>query len=225
MNRLDAETLDAALHLLDRQVVDEDGLLVCNVDDLEISDPGDGSLAVTGLLVGGAALVPRFSGRAGRWLRSTWSRLGVEQEDRDVPRWIDLRTVGVLDSAVVLTAKREGLLGLQPPAGSGVTHRRIVDLLDLPVRSDDGTPLGVVLDVRLAPGSARYEVVELVVGRGRPGTLLGYDRGNLNGPWMVARIVKILHRHTGQLPWDRVVSVEWGEAVTVRGGLDPLQGS
>ena len=37
-NRLDAGWLDAALHLLDRQVVDAEGAMVCNVDDLELTE-------------------------------------------------------------------------------------------------------------------------------------------------------------------------------------------
>ena len=50
-DRLDAPWLDAALHLLDRQVVDRDDLMVCNVDDLEITEDESGTLAVTGILI------------------------------------------------------------------------------------------------------------------------------------------------------------------------------
>src|SRR4051794_41868177 len=53
-------SLDAVLHLLDRQVVDADDLMVCKVDDLELTVFDDGVLAITGLLAGSAAAVPRY---------------------------------------------------------------------------------------------------------------------------------------------------------------------
>ena len=46
-----AGSLDAVLHLLDRQVVDVDGRMVCKVDDLELTEFDDGVLGVTALLV------------------------------------------------------------------------------------------------------------------------------------------------------------------------------
>ena len=46
---------DAALHLLDRQLLDPDGELVGKVDDLELSEQ-DGDLVVSAILTGPAAL-------------------------------------------------------------------------------------------------------------------------------------------------------------------------
>ena len=43
MDRLSG-SLDAVLHLLDRQVIDADGLLVCKVDDVELTVFDDGVL-------------------------------------------------------------------------------------------------------------------------------------------------------------------------------------
>lgn len=224
INRLDSRTIDAALHLLDRQVLDVDGAMVCNVDDLELTDRGRGHLAVTGLLTGGAALVPRFSGRAGDWLRATWSRLGIEQAERNRPRWIGLDLIATLGSAVDLSAGRERLLRPQRDPDDGVVLRRMSDLLGLPVRTEAGADLGYVLDVRLAPGARQYDVRQLVVGRGRFGTLLGYDRGDLNGPWLVARAVRLLHRHTGQLSIDQVSHIDWdNEVVLTTASLAPLE--
>ena len=57
--------LDIGLHLLDRQVVDRDGRLVCNVDDLELTEV-DGVTRVTAILVGPGALGPRMGGLLGR---------------------------------------------------------------------------------------------------------------------------------------------------------------
>ena len=226
MNKLERDTIDAALHLLDRQVIDADGRMVCNVDDLEVTDDGTGSLAVTGLLTGGAALFPRFSGLAGAWLTRTWHRLGYEYAGRDVPRWLPLGLVSGLGSAIELRVGGEGLLDRQPPPAPGNVSRRISHLLGMTVRSRDGVELGRVLDVRLAPLAESYPVRQLVVGRGRPGSLLGYDRGTVSGPWMLDRLVSWLHRHTGELPWERVARVDWSSGeVQVDGGLDPLTGS
>src|SRR5215208_4341892 len=91
-SRLD-EPLDAVLHLLDRQVVDVEGAMVCKVDDLELTSWPDGTLAVTGLLQGVPALLPRMSGGSGEWLLERWRRFGVERERRTTPRWIDLAAV------------------------------------------------------------------------------------------------------------------------------------
>jgi hypothetical protein len=225
LNRLGAPWLDAALHLLDRQVVDVEGRMVCNVDDLEVTDAGDGQLSVTGLLVGPAALVPRLSGRLGGWLRRMWVLLGIQYAARDVPLHLGLDLVASIGSGVRLRVRRDGLLDRQPPAAPGTRHRRMGDLLGLDVVLD-GTPGGAVLDARLVPrhDAGQLAVTELIVGRGRPGSLLGYDRGDFNGPWLVSTIVRMLHRHTGRLPLDAVDDVDWEAGVVrARGPLRPLR--
>ena len=70
--------IDAVLHLLDRQVVDRDGLMVCKVDDVELTLTPDGRWEVTGLLAGPPAIVPRFGGRLGEGLEERWRRLGLQ---------------------------------------------------------------------------------------------------------------------------------------------------
>ncbi|MBM7790355.1 hypothetical protein [Tenggerimyces flavus] len=61
--------LYADFHLLDRQVIDSDGMLVCKIDDLELSESGSDSAlpCVTNVLVGPAALGPRIGGILGDW--------------------------------------------------------------------------------------------------------------------------------------------------------------
>ena len=210
LNRLESRWLDAALHLLDRQVVDSEGKLVCNVDDLEITDGGGRELAVSGLLVGPAALVPRFSGRMGGWLREMWVALGVQYAGRELPLRLGLDLVEHVGSDVRLRVPRDGLLDRQPPAAPNVVLRRMDDLLGMDVVLD-GQVLGHVLDVRLEPHrrESRLTVRSLVVGRGRPGSLLGYDRGDFNGPWLVAAAVQQLHRHTGLLELGHVQTIDW----------------
>lgn len=209
-NRLSAETFDAALHLLDRQVIDVDGLLVCKVDDLELSVyDDDRPLAVTRLLAGMTALVPRMSGRTGRLLRERWISLGIEYAARDVPLAIDLSDIRHLGSAVELSVPRQGLLDRQPPAPEGVTHQRLGALLGMKVSTPDPELRRKVLDVRLRPRGGRLDVTHLVVGPGRPGSLLGYDRGDFDGPWLVQRAVKRMHRHLRLVSADAIEHLDW----------------
>ena len=67
--------LDVHLHLLDRQIVDPDKHMVCNVDDVEIEMSDEGHPLITTILVGPAALGPRLGGRLGRWVTSIGKRL------------------------------------------------------------------------------------------------------------------------------------------------------
>jgi sporulation protein YlmC with PRC-barrel domain len=218
--------IDAVLHLLDRQVVDRDGLMVCKVDDVELSVRPDGTWEVTGLLVGPPALVPRFGGKLGHSLEQGWRRLGVQEGDRLVPWRIPLALVAELGSGVELLAAREGLLQRQtesPPA-AGEVRRRLNDLLNLQVRGSDGAELGQVLDVRLSRPTSeplRLVVEGLVVGRGRPGSYLGYDRDDKKGPRLLNRLVRRIHRHSGYLPWSVVRGIDWEDQVLTAAG--PVQ--
>jgi sporulation protein YlmC with PRC-barrel domain len=77
--------LDLELHLLDRQVVDRDGRLVCNVDDLEMELDEGGQPYVTAILVGPRALGPRIGGRLGHWIWAIGTRLGGGAEPPRIP--------------------------------------------------------------------------------------------------------------------------------------------
>jgi sporulation protein YlmC with PRC-barrel domain len=212
--------LDAVLHLLDRQVVDVDGLLVCKVDDVELTTFDDGVLAVTGLLAGAAALVPRYGDDGfGRLLHDYWRRLGPQQADRDDPYRIDLQLVERLGSAVELNVARDGVLVRQ-----GQRARRLNDLLQMRVQDLDGDGVGRVLDVRLErettePGQ-RIRARGLVVGHGRPGSYLGYDRRPDMGPWLVSRIVRRLHRHSAYVALEDLEELDWDDHVIT---VDPAR--
>ena len=111
---------------------------------------------------------------------------------------------------------------------TGARHR-LGDLLGADVVQVDGTRLGHLNDVRLAPTSAVHGVfpelvVEGIVVDGRhAGSLLGYDRRREQGPWLVRWAVRTLHRGAGYLPWDDVEQVDWERReVRVRAGLRPL---
>ena len=206
-------SLDAVLHLLDRQVVDAEDLLVCKVDDVELTVFDDGAVGVTGLLAGSAALVPRYGDKgSGRVLHAFWRRLGAPLADWDDPYRIDLELVKRLGSGVELTVGREGALVRQ-----GQQARRLNHLLQMPVQDLDGVGIGRVLDVRLeretAEGGGRLRVIGLVVGRGRPGSYFGYDRRPDMGPWMVRTVVRRLHRHSAYADLADLSELDWDAGV------------
>lgn len=62
------------IRLLDHQIVDGDGRLLGKVDDLSLREEG-ADLVVDGLMVGPAALTPRYPGVLGRWSWAVWRRL------------------------------------------------------------------------------------------------------------------------------------------------------
>ena len=98
--------IDAALHLLDRQVVDPDEHLVCNVDDLELTVPEDGGAPyVTAILAGPIALGARFQGLLGRWFTAVGTRLRPESDPE--PARIDFGVVDRVESHVRIALRRE----------------------------------------------------------------------------------------------------------------------
>ena len=99
---------DLALHLLDRQVQDQDGKAVSNVDDLELTVPDDGSPPyVSAILCGPQALAPRLGGLLGRWLQF-WSEV-LTREKTDLPGRIGMELVTDIGSAVTVARTRSEL--------------------------------------------------------------------------------------------------------------------
>jgi hypothetical protein len=99
----------AALELLDRQLVDRDGLLAGKVDDLELSLPADDDELPTliAILSGLGALASHIGGRTGRWLAAVEQRLANEPES--TPSRIPYELVTDLGAAVHLSADRDDL--------------------------------------------------------------------------------------------------------------------
>lgn len=100
------EPFDLRLRLLDRQVVDPDGGMVCKVDDVEFA-LGPNGWHVAALLSGPLALGPRLPGRLGRWVTSLGRRLSLYPEAQ--PRRLPWRLVRELGSSVVVTGRRDEL--------------------------------------------------------------------------------------------------------------------
>jgi sporulation protein YlmC with PRC-barrel domain len=101
------ETFELKLRLLDRQVVDPDGAMICKVDDVELARADDGGFVVTALLAGPLALGPRLPGRLGRWTVALARRWSEDPEPQ--PRRIPFERVTDLGSAVVLDRSRDEL--------------------------------------------------------------------------------------------------------------------
>jgi sporulation protein YlmC with PRC-barrel domain len=196
--------LDLQLHLLDRQVVDPAGRLVCKVDDLELVESG-GRLLVTAILAGPRALGPRLGGRLGRGITGAAARLSTG----DIPR-IDFgqvtdigtvlrvaRTVPELDLSAVDDWLAEQVIGRipgagparpDPPArpsatgpdkagGAGTRGIRAGELLGAEVLDSGGGRVGVVTDLRCV------------------------QDGPVRGAMAVPRVTALLvsRRHTGSL--------------------------
>jgi len=97
--------ISAGLELLDRQLVDPDGLMAGKVDDLAIELREDGaSPIVTEILAGPGALARRIGGRLGGWIASMHARLQGGSRD---PAAISFAVVARIDDHVTLTVSRQ----------------------------------------------------------------------------------------------------------------------
>jgi sporulation protein YlmC with PRC-barrel domain len=102
-----SRVLDLQLHLLDRQVVDADGRMICKVDDLELAVDETGGLYVAAILFGPRALGPRLGGRLGRWMTSIGQRLGTG--DKLQPPSINFALITDIGSSVTVSHSRKEL--------------------------------------------------------------------------------------------------------------------
>jgi sporulation protein YlmC with PRC-barrel domain len=101
-------TMEAGLHLLDRQLIDKDGRLAGKVDDLELELPeGGGPPTVTAILAGPGALSRRIGGRFGAWLEAVANRLR-DGDDRK-PARVSFGVVKRVGSAIELSVPRADL--------------------------------------------------------------------------------------------------------------------
>ena len=217
----DRASLDAVLHLLDRQVVDSVGRMAGKIDDLELAEDEHGRLTLSALLTGPGALGPRLGGAVGAVATATWSRLSGRPEDR--PGRIDLRLLAEVGTVVRLSVPRSEVdtqgfeawvrtrvIEALPGAGGAAD----VDAQGFDVEGEGdgggtaraGRPrvtrrLSAVLGMRLtgaAPGGHRARILDLVLapdGDDRlaaTALLVGRRRpGTLFG----------YHRHPDQGPW------------------------
>jgi len=106
MDALPARQLQLQLQLVDHQLVDRDGWLCGNIDDLELEVPDDGSTPyVSAILSGPAALAPRLGGRLGGWVARLHRTLHPDADPGPVR--IPWSKVAHIGSHIQLAAKRE----------------------------------------------------------------------------------------------------------------------
>jgi sporulation protein YlmC with PRC-barrel domain len=100
--------VDAGLELLDRQMIDIDGRMAGNVDDLELTFPPEsGPPSVTAILAGPGALSRRIGGRIGNTIANVHTRL--QESDIEGPARVSFGAVRSLASDVRLAVSREDL--------------------------------------------------------------------------------------------------------------------
>ena len=101
----DGRRISAGLELLDRQLVDPDGMMAGKVDDLGIEVRNDGGPpVVTEILAGPGALARRIGGRLGEWIASVHARLQGGSRD---PAAISFGVVAKIEDHVTLIVSRE----------------------------------------------------------------------------------------------------------------------
>jgi hypothetical protein len=89
---------------------------------------------------------------------------------------------------------------------------RAHDLIGQEVFDADGQRVGVITDLRciqdgpLRGTMALPRIDSLLVSRRHLGSLLGYDRREQQGPWLIRTIVRHLHRDLLVIPWSKVGS-------------------
>jgi sporulation protein YlmC with PRC-barrel domain len=87
---------------------------------------------------------------------------------------------------------------------------RARDLIGLAVVNRRGDKLGIVTDLRciqdgpLRGSLAMPRVDSVLVSRGHTASLLGYDRREQQGPWLVRVVVQWMHRDFRVVPWDQI---------------------
>jgi sporulation protein YlmC with PRC-barrel domain len=100
--------LAAGLELLDLQMLDVNGMMAGNVDDLELTFPEEGGPPfASGILAGPGALAGRLGGRIGLWLESVHQRLHPQEQPG--PARIPFGLVREIGNHVELTVSRSDL--------------------------------------------------------------------------------------------------------------------
>ena len=82
---------------------------------------------------------------------------------------------------------------------------RASDLIGHPARTPDGTVLGRIADVLARPEpDGTFTVYAVLVSDRRRLRLFGYERPEITGPWVIARLARALQGPLQQIPLDDI---------------------
>src|SRR3954454_9598093 len=87
---------------------------------------------------------------------------------------------------------------------------RLSELLYKPVHEPQGESLGTVVDVHFRRGArsgrheGQLELIALIVSPHSRLSYYGYERGDVNGPAVIAKTIQWLHRDSYIVPWECV---------------------
>jgi sporulation protein YlmC with PRC-barrel domain len=95
------------LRLLDHQIVGDKGMLLGNVDNLEVREI-DGRLIITGVISGPPGHGPRQPGLLGDWIVAVWRRLRPEQQPR--PLVVPMSHVRAIGSSIEVSSRASEIL-------------------------------------------------------------------------------------------------------------------
>jgi hypothetical protein len=84
------------------------------------------------------------------------------------------------------------------------TPLRAGQLMNREVRDRSGRVLGRIADLQTTRGpDGRERISAAIVTSGRWGRLLGYERDEGTGPWLLERLAQyVLRRHTHRIPFN-----------------------
>jgi sporulation protein YlmC with PRC-barrel domain len=87
---------------------------------------------------------------------------------------------------------------------------RVGELLGRAVTDRSGRAVGRIADLETArDADGREKVVALVVTAGRWGRLLGYERDEATGPWVLEQLARrVLRRRTVRVSWEDLAELD-----------------
>ena len=84
---------------------------------------------------------------------------------------------------------------------------RASDILGRSVYDGTGKPIGRVADLITEPAAdGTQRIAAAIVVQGHWGRLLGYERRERTGPWILERLARlILRRNAQEIPWQKLL--------------------
>lgn len=216
--------IDARLHLLDRQILDCDGVPVATVDDLELSgieSAGGGTSSAPRIeaILTGSTLVTRIFGGV------CPEAACIESRGTTSPKSASLSDYGCGPNRWMRRGPCDGC-GIRSSVEFPGAVMLLTDLLDLPVPDHNGDRVGWVCDIRFriparpavsdSGGAPSPKVVGILLSPRRRGSYLGFERTDVHAPVLLARWIRWRHRGTCLVPWSMSIASRTGRSSWTR---------